>query len=141
MGDIFSTPEADPREVDFLGMKFKCNEEYFESAIREEVEIILYPIYMNYWWQVQIFGIFGWIFAPFKSLGLAIKEDWNSKIEVFTSFAKIQWALYVLNTQYRMEWAICDTVMFKYWIFHPINFWFIPELNPLVFIEEALKEA
>ena len=89
MGDIFSTPEEDPRETEFFGMKFKCTEDNFRTAIREEVEVILFPVYISYWWQVQVFGIFGWIFAAFKSLGLAIREDWNSKIEVFTSYAKI----------------------------------------------------
>ena len=52
MGDIFTTPEKDPRETEFLGMKFKCSEEYFTTAIKEEVEVVLFPVYMSYWWQV-----------------------------------------------------------------------------------------
>ena len=52
MGDIFTKPEDDPKETEFFGMGFKCTQDMFKTAIREEVEVVLLPIYLSYWWQI-----------------------------------------------------------------------------------------
>ena len=110
-------------------MYFLCNEEYFMTTIREEVEDFWAVYYLWVWFWVQFFSIIGIILPGSKSLAYAIREDWNSRMAVYTSHAVQQMAEYHLLGVVGGQWWICDRIMLKYWIVHSIN-GFLPEMDP-----------
>ena len=111
-------------------MKFQCNVEYFEKALEEEFTVIAMIPYGWVWVQVQFFSFFGILFPKARSTSEFIKEKWNAKVEVVSSEAMRQYAMYNLLRVIGLHWLVCETIMYKYFIFHPISL-FIPPINPL----------
>ena len=117
-------------------MTFKCDIEHFKLVIKEEMEDIFWLWYLVVWFWVQVFGFFGILLPSFNSAGLAIREDWNARMVIYTSQGIQNYADYSLFGSIQLEWLICDKIMFKYWLFHAINL-LLPEMDPL---EGLLKD-
>ena len=66
-------------------MTFKCDIEHFKLTIKEEMEDIFWLWYLVVWFWVQVFGFLGILLPSFKSAGLAIREDWNARMVIYTS--------------------------------------------------------
>ena len=122
-------------KIAFLGMQFTCTLDYFKATIRETWEILLFPIYIFLWCWVQIFVVSGLLFPSFRSLGLGIRESWNSFIAVMESTANTQWANYNLFRVVGLQNLVCDRIMYRYWLFHFFN-QFVPEMNPYLFLRD-----
>ena len=111
-------------------MKFKCNQEYFIKAVKEELEDMLVLFYMMTWVTVKFFlfvGLFP-LLDKAKTFAFAVRERWNSRIEAVSSHGINQYAWYVLMQRNGREWMICDPIMLKYWIFHAFNL-FLPPMQ------------
>ena len=132
---IFESKIADPKEVEYFGMKFKCDQKHFETTLREEMELIFFIPYMIIWIQVQFFSIVGWIFEAALWYSLLLKEKWNATVKVVSADSNRIYALYSLFKMNNIEWMICDPVMFKYWIIHFLNF-FLPDMDPWAWLAE-----
>ena len=65
MGFFFSKPEMTENEVEFLGMKFGCTEEYFIQTYREEGELVFIILYYYYWLWIAFLNWIAWIWEPF----------------------------------------------------------------------------
>ena len=90
--------EAPPEVVEFLGMDFECNQAYFIQTIKEEIEVLLLPIYMNLWFNVKVLIFIGWFPLLDKSttLAYALRERWNSRVNAISARGINQYATYLL---------------------------------------------
>mmetsp|Transcript_39547 Transcript_39547/g.60410 ORF Transcript_39547/g.60410 Transcript_39547/m.60410 type:complete len:82 (-) Transcript_39547:48-293(-) len=75
----------------------------------------------------------GMFFTGSKQFALFTRERWNAGVQVVTSEAGRLYAAYKLLEIFELEWAVCDPVMFKYWIFHWFNWW-LPEMQPFAWL-------
>ena len=125
---LFEEPGKDT--VVFLGMHFKCNQEYFIKTIKEEVEDLFLVPYLTLWLNYSFLVFIGWfpLMEKFQLLAYSIRERWNAGVNAVAARGINQYALYVLFQSEGKEWMICDPIMLKYWVFHAINIW-IPELR------------
>ena len=84
--------------VTFLGMEFKCDQEYFIKTIKEEIEVLFLVPYMTLWfnYKLMIFVGFFPLFGKFQTLAYALRERWNSRINTIAARGINQYALYVL---------------------------------------------
>ena len=65
MGFFFSKPELKENEVEFVGMRFACTEDYFIQTYRETGDIVFLPLYLYVWLWVFFLGWVAWAWNPF----------------------------------------------------------------------------
>ena len=117
-------------------MEFECSLYYFKKTIRETVEDFFFIPYLFTWVIVQFSMVVGLLFPAVRSFGFYMRENWNGWMSVPVSTANQKWADYNLWSVIGFEnWAVCDKVMFRYWLFHPFNE-LLPEMNPFLILKD-----
>mgnify|MGYP006087449529 CR=1 FL=1 len=72
MGFFFSKPELKDNEVEFMGMRFACTEDYFIKTYRETGDIVFLPLYLFTWIEVSLLSLVRWAWGPFDKASLAL---------------------------------------------------------------------
>ena len=122
--------EGDERTTYFLGWQYKCNFEYFQQTLKDEIEVIFWYPYM---WLVfimtclQLMGAFFPVFTPYAFM---IKFFWDKFVGVTHALAINYWANFnVLANLWGVQYAYCDKMMFKYFLYHTIRN-IMPNMDP-----------
>ena len=61
-----------------MGMRFKCNIDYYKETFRYEYLMLNLTSYAIIWSLVQIFASIGVVFNPSKQLAEMMKAYWSS---------------------------------------------------------------
>ena len=85
MGFWFSKPELKENEIEFMGMRFACTQDYFIETYREEGELIFIMVYYYFWIWIAVLSWLSWAFNPFYRAVLWMKESWNANLVLWGS--------------------------------------------------------
>ena len=72
------------------GIPFKCNFDYIQQGVIDEVEVVLAPIFLGFLMQYSFYINISWYIPKYRFQANTLKATWLQYMEVFEGLAYMQ---------------------------------------------------
>ena len=105
------------------GIPFKCDFEYIQQGVIDEVEVVLAPFFLGFLLQYSFYVNLSWYIPKYRFQANGIKATWMQYMEVFEGLAYMQQAQVETFKLWNLENFVCDPIMWRFWMFHLLAFY------------------